>query len=50
MQGIERREEVLTRLWWGNLNERDNLEGVILEWVFEKSVDLAKSGTDGRLL
>ena len=28
MQDIQRREEVLTGLWWGNLNERDHLEGV----------------------
>jgi len=40
----------LTKLWWGNPNERDHLEGVILEWVLEKSVDLAQSGTDGRFL
>jgi len=50
MQDVQRREEVLTRLWWGNPNERDHLEGVILEWVLEKSVDLAQSGTDGRFL
>ena len=35
---------MLIGLWWGNLNERDHLEGVILEWVLEKSVDLAKLG------
>jgi len=41
---------VLTGLWWGNLNERDHLEGVILERVLEKSVDMAQSGTVGRFL
>jgi len=41
---------VLTGLWWGNLNERDHLEGVILEQVLKKSAVLPQSGTVGRFL
>ena len=48
MQDIQRREEAYTGLWWGNLNERNHLEGIILEQVLEKPVDLAQSGTIGR--
>jgi hypothetical protein len=50
MQDIQRREEVNTGLWWENQNERDHMEGVILEWVLEKSVDLAQSWTVCRFL
>jgi hypothetical protein len=50
MQDIQRREEVHISLWWGNLNERDHVEIVILEWVLEKSVDLAQSGTVCRFM
>ena len=36
------REEVHKGFWWGNLRERDHLEGpgvdrrIILKWIFEK--------------
>jgi hypothetical protein len=47
---------VYTEFWWGNLRERDHLEGqgvdgrIILKWIFKKwygsmnCIDLAKDG------
>jgi len=42
MGGEERRGEVHTGFWWGNLRERDHLEDpgldgrIILRWIFRK--------------
>ena len=42
MQYVQKREEVYTRFWWGNLRERDNLGNqdvdgrIILGWILRK--------------
>jgi hypothetical protein len=47
------RGEVHTGLWWGNLKEKDNLEGLgddgkkILKWIFKKSDGEARTGCIG---